>query len=156
VATDIAARGIDVSELGHVVNFDVPASPDDYVHRVGRTARAEATGTAFTLVSPEEEGDLRDIERVIGRRLPRITVPGFDYAARHAPPLEVPRAQRIAEIRKRKAQERERAAINAARRAADGRGQSPPRIENAPGRRADGRQGRSYRSRWSGPRRRTR
>ena len=82
VATDIAARGIDVSQLGHVVNFDVPASPDDYVHRVGRTARAEATGTAFTLVSPEEEESLRDIERVIGRRLPRVTVPGFDYAAR--------------------------------------------------------------------------
>ena len=56
VATDIAARGIDVTALGHVVNFDVPAVPEDYIHRVGRTARAEATGTAFSLVSPEEEG----------------------------------------------------------------------------------------------------
>src|SRR5216117_2975740 len=66
VATDIAARGIDVTALGHVVNFDVPAVPDDYIHRVGRTARAEATGAAFTFVSPEEEGDLRAIERAIG------------------------------------------------------------------------------------------
>ena len=55
VATDIAARGIDVEELGHVVNFDVPLVPDDYIHRVGRTARAEATGDAFTFVSPQEE-----------------------------------------------------------------------------------------------------
>ena len=67
VATDIAARGIDVEALGHVVNFDVPMAPDDYIHRVGRTGRAEATGEAFTFVSPEEEGELRDIERVIGR-----------------------------------------------------------------------------------------
>ena len=69
VATDIAARGIDVNELGHVVNFDVPLVPDDYIHRVGRTGRAEATGDAFTFVSPEEETNLRDIERAIGRRL---------------------------------------------------------------------------------------
>ena len=59
VATDIAARGIDVQELGHVVNFDVPLVPEDYIHRVGRTARAEATGDAFTFVSPQEEADLR-------------------------------------------------------------------------------------------------
>ena len=59
VATDIVARGIDVEELSHVVNFDVPHLPEDYVHRVGRTARAEATGDAYTFVSPEEEGDLR-------------------------------------------------------------------------------------------------
>ncbi len=63
VATDIAARGIDVEALGHVVNFDVPAAPDDYIHRVGRTARAEATGHAFTFVAPEEEPDLRAIEK---------------------------------------------------------------------------------------------
>ena len=82
VATDIAARGIDVDQLGHVVNFDVPLVPDDYIHRVGRTGRAEATGDAFTFVAPEEEGSLRDIERAIGRRLPRVTVPDFDYTAR--------------------------------------------------------------------------
>ena len=81
VATDIAARGIDVNALGHVVNFDVPLVPEDYIHRVGRTGRAEATGEAFTLVSPEEEGSLRDIERALGRRLPRVMVPDFDYTA---------------------------------------------------------------------------
>jgi ATP-dependent RNA helicase RhlE len=109
VATDIAARGIDVTELGHVVNFDVSAVPDDYIHRVGRTARAEATGSAFTFVSPEEEGNLRAIERAIGKRLPRVTVPDFDYQARTEARLEVPLAQRIAAIRARKAEERARA-----------------------------------------------
>jgi ATP-dependent RNA helicase RhlE len=117
VATDIAARGIDVIGLGHVVNFDVPADADDYVHRVGRTGRAEAAGTAFTLVSPEEEEGLRKIERVIGRRLPRVTIPDFDYAAKPQS-LEVPHAQRIADSRRRKKEERERARVNAARRAA--------------------------------------
>jgi ATP-dependent RNA helicase RhlE len=132
VATDIAARGIDVTGLGHVVNFDVPAAVEDYVHRVGRTGRAEAVGTAFTLVSPEEEGSLRDIERGIGRRLPRVTVPDFDYAAPPRP-LEVPRAQRIAEIRRRRQEERERARITAARPAGVHRGGPPP----APGAAAD-------------------
>ena len=80
VATDIAARGIDIEELSHVINFDVPASPDDYVHRVGRTARAQAKGDAFLFVSPEEEADVRSIERAIGRSLPRLTLAGFDYA----------------------------------------------------------------------------
>ncbi len=80
VATDIASRGIDVKSLGHVVNFDVPMTPDDYIHRVGRTGRAEETGDAFTFVSPQEEGELRSIERAIDKRLPRITVPDFVYS----------------------------------------------------------------------------
>ena len=122
VATDIAARGIDVEALGHVVNFDVPLAPDDYIHRVGRTGRAEMTGEAFTFVSPQEESELRAIERVVGRRLPRVTVPDFDYAARPQAKLEIPLAQRIAEIRARKRGERERAAANAARRSAAQRG----------------------------------
>jgi ATP-dependent RNA helicase RhlE len=84
VATDIAARGIDVTGLSHVVNFDVPGLPDDYIHRVGRTARAEAVGDAITLVSPAEEADLRAIERAVGTRIPRVTLPGFDYADRGA------------------------------------------------------------------------
>jgi ATP-dependent RNA helicase RhlE len=117
VATDIAARGIDVEALGHVVNFDVPLASDDYIHRVGRTGRAEATGEAFTFVAPNEEGDLRNIERAIGRRLPRVTVPGFDYAATSATRLEVPIAERIAGIRARKAEERTRSKAKAARRA---------------------------------------
>ena len=116
VATDIAARGIDVEALSHVVNFDVPPAAEDYIHRVGRTGRAELTGDAFTFVSREEEGDLRAIERAIGRTLPRVTLPDFDYAARPTAKLEVPLAQRIAEIRARKAEERARARAKAERR----------------------------------------
>jgi ATP-dependent RNA helicase RhlE len=118
VATDIAARGIDVEALGHVVNFDVPTVPEDYIHRVGRTARADAVGEAFTLVAPEEEPELKAIERAVGQRIPRVTVPDFDYAAGPDAALEVPIAERIAAIRARKAEERARARINAERRAA--------------------------------------
>jgi ATP-dependent RNA helicase RhlE len=118
VATDIAARGIDVEALSHVLNFDVPHVPEDYIHRVGRTARAEMTGDAFTFVSPEEEGDLRAIEKAIGKRLPRVTVPGFDYAKAPAERFEVPLAERIAAIRARKAEERRRAKEKAERRTA--------------------------------------
>ncbi len=75
VATDIAARGIDIVELGHVVNFDVPMIPEDYVHRVGRTARAKATGDAITFVSPDEEKYFSQIERALGRRLDRSKNP---------------------------------------------------------------------------------
>ncbi len=103
VATDIAARGIDVQALGHVVNFDVPKVPEDYVHRVGRTARAELTGDAFTFVSKEEEDDLRRIENAIGKRLPRVMVPDFDYTARPDTRLEIPRGERIAAIRQERA-----------------------------------------------------
>ncbi len=126
VATDIAARGIDVEALGHVVNLDVPAAPEDYIHRVGRTARAELTGEAFTFVAPDEENDLRAIEKAISKRLPRVTVPDFDYAARPAGKLEVPLAERIAEIRARKAQERARAAEKAKRREQGGGAARPP------------------------------
>jgi ATP-dependent RNA helicase RhlE len=106
VATDIAARGIDVEELSHVVNFDVPASPEDYVHRVGRTARAEARGDAFMFVSPEEESDVRGIERAIGRKLPRVTLSGFDYSRRPAAKLEIPLNERLARVRGERAQRR--------------------------------------------------
>ena len=116
VATDIAARGIDVEALGHVVNFDVPMAPEDYIHRVGRTARAELTGDAFTFVAPEEEGELRAIERAVGKRLPRVTVPDFDYAARPQGRLEVPIGERIAAIRAKKAEDRVRAKAKAERR----------------------------------------
>lgn len=90
VATDIAARGIDVEALSHVVNFDVPKCAEDYVHRVGRTARASATGDAFLFFSPEEERDVRGIERAIGKSLPRHTLPGFDYARKPAVQTEAP------------------------------------------------------------------
>ena len=108
VATDIAARGIDVEALSHVVNFDVPAVPDDYIHRVGRTGRAEMTGDAFTFVAPEESADLKAIERAVGKALPRVTLPDFDYAARPQAKLEIPIAERIAAIRRRKSDERSR------------------------------------------------
>lgn len=122
VATDIAARGIDIEALGHVVNFDVPAVPEDYIHRVGRTARAEATGEAFTLVAPEDEADLRRIERAVGSKLRRVQLEGFSYEAAPGPPLEVSREDRIAAIRATKAKGRARAAAKAAGKVDDERG----------------------------------
>jgi ATP-dependent RNA helicase RhlE len=110
VATDIVARGIDVEALDHVVNFDVPNTPDDYIHRVGRTARAEATGDAFTLVAPDEESLVREIERVTQRKIARRTIKDFDYDRKVEEQLEVPLADRIAAIRDRKRAERERTA----------------------------------------------
>jgi len=99
VATDIVARGIDVEALGHVVNFDVPLASEDYIHRVGRTARAEMTGEAYTFMSPQEEDDLRAIERVVGKPLPRVTLPDFDYTAKPAGKLEIPIGERLAKAR---------------------------------------------------------
>jgi ATP-dependent RNA helicase RhlE len=108
VATDIAARGIDVEALGHVVNFDVPMSPDDYIHRVGRTARAELTGEAFTFAAPEEAEELRAIERAVGKALVRVTVPDFDYNAKPAGRFEIPIRERLAKMRGERAEARER------------------------------------------------
>ncbi len=119
VATDIAARGIDVEALGHVVNFDVPVAAEDYIHRVGRTARAEMTGEAFTFVSRDEEDDLKAIERAIGKALPRVTLPDFDYTKKPEGKFEVPQAERIAAIRAQRAGERQRAREKAERRAAN-------------------------------------
>ncbi len=79
VATDIAARGIDVAGVTHVINYDVPENPEDYVHRIGRTGRAQAVGDAFTLVTPENASDVRDIERFIGQKIPELKLEGFDY-----------------------------------------------------------------------------
>jgi ATP-dependent RNA helicase RhlE len=110
VATDIAARGIDVEGLSHVVNFDVPNVPDDYIHRVGRTARAGATGQAITFVSPEEMNELRAIERAVAKVLPRKTLDGFDYQPRTAERLEIPLAERLAAMRSQRSGERARAA----------------------------------------------
>jgi ATP-dependent RNA helicase RhlE len=75
VATDIAARGIDVTGLSHVVNFDVPKVSDDYIHRVGRTARMDASGDAITLVSPAEDADFRSIARAVGARILQLEPP---------------------------------------------------------------------------------
>jgi ATP-dependent RNA helicase RhlE len=101
---------------------------------VGRTARAEATGDAFTFAAPDEASDLAAIERAIGKPLPRITLPGFDYAKRAAERFEVPIAERIAQIRARKSEERARAREKAERRAAAGvqRAAAPARPAPAP------------------------
>ena len=85
VATDIAARGIDVAGVSHVINYDVPEKPEDYVHRIGRTGRAQAVGDAFTLVTPENFSDLRDIERFIGQKIPELKLEGFPYQPMGAP-----------------------------------------------------------------------
>lgn len=154
VATDIAARGIDIEALGHVVNFDVPKVPDDYIHRVGRTGRAEAVGDAFTFVAPDEENDLRAIERAVGRRLPRVTLPDFDYSAAPAGKFEVPLGERIAAIRARKAEDRARSKAKAARRGQSGAGHNAGRkqsgaVSHPPGRpgQAKGRNRNRYRDR---------
>jgi ATP-dependent RNA helicase RhlE len=80
VATDIASRGIDVSEISHVINFDIPNTVDAYIHRIGRTGRAQATGKAFTLCVPEDEGMIRDIEKVLCSKIERERLPDFDYS----------------------------------------------------------------------------
>jgi ATP-dependent RNA helicase RhlE len=96
VATDVAARGLDVDSISHVVNFDVPFSSDDYIHRGGRTARAGAVGEVVTFVSPAEEDQLRDIERAIGTPLTRVVLPNFDHGnhVRVPPPVAAPRGRR--------------------------------------------------------------
>ncbi|MHB8352018.1 MAG: DEAD/DEAH box helicase, partial [Thermoplasmata archaeon] len=93
VATDLASRGIDVEGVSHVINFDIPAETDIYIHRVGRTARAERRGDAYSFVSREEEDDFHRIEQRLGLRIPRSTLPDFDYSA-PAPPRDVGMATR--------------------------------------------------------------
>ena len=79
VATNIAARGLDVEGISHVINYDVPEHPEDYVHRIGRTARYDADGDAITLVTPDDEALIHRIEYLLGRKIERKTLPGFNY-----------------------------------------------------------------------------
>lgn len=79
VATDIAARGLDIADVSHVINYDVPHHPEDYIHRIGRTGRAEATGDAFTLMVAEDSKHVGAIERFIGKKVERVKLEGFDY-----------------------------------------------------------------------------
>jgi len=81
VATDIAARGIDVAEISHVINFDMPDTVDAYTHRIGRTGRAQETGEALTFTTQEDKGMVREIEKVLGTQIERRQLPGFDYAS---------------------------------------------------------------------------
>jgi len=80
VATDIAARGIDVEQISHVINFDVPHHPEDYVHRIGRTGRAQSVGDAFTIMTAEDLQEVSSIEHFIGQKIPRVKLEGFNYA----------------------------------------------------------------------------
>jgi ATP-dependent RNA helicase RhlE len=90
VATDIAQRGLDVSGISHVINYDVPQQPEDYVHRIGRTGRAAATGDAYTFMSPDEISMVRAIERMIGQQIPRISVRGYDFGTTAELPVALP------------------------------------------------------------------
>jgi superfamily II DNA/RNA helicase len=87
VATDIAARGIDVLSISHVINYDMPDTTDAYTHRIGRTGRVDQTGEAFTFVSPEDGEMVRAVERILNKKIERRMLPGFDYAV-EAPKIE--------------------------------------------------------------------
>lgn len=141
VATDIASRGIDVQDLPHVINFDVPIQPDDYIHRVGRTARAERTGQAVTLFSPEEESAVAAIERAVGKRLLRRRLEGFDYQA-----ADEPAPQHIAPPRPpaRRPAQHPRAAV-APRPAGGLRSTPPPSLSTGPDARLGAQTGRPAR-----------
>ena len=79
VATDIAARGLDIADVSHVINYDVPQHPEDYIHRIGRTGRAEASGDAFTIMTAEDASHVFAIERFISQKIPRVKLENFDY-----------------------------------------------------------------------------
>jgi ATP-dependent RNA helicase RhlE len=96
VATDIAARGLDVESISHVINFDMPDTADAYIHRIGRTGRAERLGDAFTLVTPEDGDLVRTLEKIMNQRLPRATLPDFDYTAQPVLPARSPASFRHA------------------------------------------------------------
>jgi superfamily II DNA/RNA helicase len=81
VATDIAARGIDVTRVSHVINYDIPSTPEAYIHRIGRTGRATRSGEAFTLVTGDDKNMVRAINRIIDSKIEQRTVPAFDYTA---------------------------------------------------------------------------
>jgi len=89
VATDIAARGLDIDSISHVINFDMPDTADAYIHRIGRTGRAQRTGDAFTLVTPEDNDMIRSLERIMGGPIKRETLEDFDYSP-PAPPRSAP------------------------------------------------------------------
>ncbi|PIZ25753.1 MAG: RNA helicase, partial [Chloroflexi bacterium CG_4_10_14_0_8_um_filter_57_5] len=98
VATDIAARGLDVEGISHVINYDMPATADDYIHRIGRTGRAERTGDAFTLVAPDDKDMVRTLEKIMGQPLARQTLADFDYNM-PASPISSPKGRPAPAIR---------------------------------------------------------
>ena len=86
VATDVAARGLDISDIDLVINFDAPMQAEDYVHRIGRTGRAEREGKAVTILAPRDEPRAADIERLLGQKVERLDLEGFEYRERSGPP----------------------------------------------------------------------
>jgi ATP-dependent RNA helicase RhlE len=131
VATDIAARGIDIDNLPHVVNYDLPQVAEDYVHRIGRTGRAGATGEALSLVSPEEAALLADIEKLLKRQIPRIADTGYEpvsLVAGHPPKKAAANANGKKDFRHKKA-----ITQNAGRRGA-GAAEANPRASRRPAR----------------------
>lgn len=102
VATDIAARGIDVEGISHVVNYDVPRQPDDYIHRIGRTGRAHAIGQAYTLLTPLDVPMIHRIEKILGQKIQRRQVEGLDYSERAARKPDAEAIRRYVEANRRK------------------------------------------------------
>jgi superfamily II DNA/RNA helicase len=93
VATDIAARGLDIESIRLVINYDMPDTTDAYIHRIGRTGRAQRTGEAFTLVTSEDKDMLRALERVMGKKIESRKLDGFDYSAEPPKPVDAPRTR---------------------------------------------------------------
>ena len=141
VATDIAARGIDVDGITHVVNFDFPSAVDDYVHRIGRTGRAAATGAAISFVSGEDTADVRAVERKIGTAIPRKRAEDFDYKAEGQP--EAPRGPRQQQGQGRNRNESGRGGNEQGRgsRSGGGNKNQPQRSGPPPAKRSDDRRG---------------
>jgi superfamily II DNA/RNA helicase len=106
VATDVAARGLDIPELAYVVNFHLPFLAEDYVHRVGRTGRAGKSGTAISLVSPKDERFLENIEQLIQRKFEKIVVPGYEFNRQEAQSYEEATVKRDSKNRYRTTQEK--------------------------------------------------
>tara|TARA_R100001143_G_scaffold16051_1_gene18349 strand:- start:630 stop:1904 length:1275 start_codon:yes stop_codon:yes gene_type:complete len=106
VATDIAARGIDIEQLPHVINYDLPDVPEDYVHRIGRTARAGSDGEAISLLSEDQTKQIKAIEKVLKRSLPRTVIPGFEPSARPAMAADDKPARKAPAARRRRPQSR--------------------------------------------------
>jgi ATP-dependent RNA helicase RhlE len=124
VATDIAARGIDVATISHVINYDIPDTTDAYIHRIGRTGRAEREGDAFTLITPNDDAAVRAIERVLGQAIPRRRIEGFDYTT---PPPQQPQGATGRQRQQPATQQPARHHTNAPRQDGGRRGGRPTR-----------------------------
>jgi ATP-dependent RNA helicase RhlE len=133
VATDVAARGLDIDEVTHVVNFDVPMEPESYVHRIGRTARAGAAGTAITFCAADEKGKLRDIERLIRQEIPVLPTPELSAAALRAPAAT---SQRDGELRAERGGRPQRNQRQGDRSGRPQRDQRAPRARSSSGERS--------------------